>query len=120
MTQLEPDLGYAVLLLLVLLTPYWAAGGSRSGTSDVRLRIVELSVLAAAMVLAVIRPGGFPLVTVALLIPLAGLGLRYLLGGAASLLLFVTVTWWTPELVMGPLATASFLLLALVAATQGA
>ncbi len=64
-----------------------------------------------ALVLTAARHGAFPLLSLVLLLPLLGSGLRALVGGMAAVLLFATVTWWAPDPHLGLVASGLFILL---------
>lgn len=110
--QVLPNLVYAALLLIVLLTPYASMYSRPPDWPAIAV------IMAGAIALTVARHGGFMLVSVALLIPLVGRGLPVLLGGIAAVLLFAPVTWWTRALQLDPLSTGIFVVLALTAAVM--
>jgi hypothetical protein len=93
---------YAGLLIVALTTPYASAflalGGQRQQFVD---RLLCASLLGGAIVLTVARNGAFPMIGVFMLIPLIGLGIPALLGGATAAMLFATALWWIASLQMG-------------------
>jgi len=111
-----PNLVYAALLLVVLLTPY-ASMYFRSFRDGNRLIdwLVIATITMGAIVLTVARADIFVALSMVLLIPLAGLGLCVLLGGIAAVLLFAPVTWWTSTLQIDLAAMGAFVALALTA-----
>ncbi|MET0240821.1 MAG: hypothetical protein ABW184_13105 [Sphingobium sp.] len=107
---------YAALLVAVLLTPYVSAWLTpRQDHARLLERLACASLLAGAIILTVARDAQLPMLGAFLLIPLAGLGMRPLLGGVTAALLFATATWWTPALDLGPIPTIIFVVLALAA-----
>jgi hypothetical protein len=109
--QLLPALVYGAILLVALLIPY--ASWNRSwGASD---RWIIGTLAACAFLLTAARHGAFTFLGLVLLLPLLNLGLRALLGGTAALLIFAPVTWWAPNLQLGPAAAVLFVLLGLAA-----
>lgn len=105
--QLLPILVYAAIVLVALLIPFatWKRPGSASDRSIIGLLV------GCALLLTAARHGAFTILGLVLLLPLLSLGLRALLGGIAALLLFAPVTWWAPNLQLGPAAAALFVLL---------
>jgi len=93
---------YAGLLIVALTTPYASAflalGGQRQQIVD---RLLCASLLVGAIVLTFARNGAFPMIGVFVLIPLIGLGIPALLGGATAAMLFATALWWIASLQMG-------------------
>jgi hypothetical protein len=106
-----PNLVYAAILLVSLLIPYGTWGKPKAPTDRWMMVIISGS----AIVLTAARQGAFPLLSVVLLLPLLGLGLRALLGGMAAVLLFAPVIWWAPNWQPGPVAAGLFILFGLVA-----
>lgn len=115
-SQSLPMLVYLAIMMLALAMPYASALVRPVPTLH---RLAEwpaaVLVMATAVALTVFRHGSFSLLSVVLLVPLIGLGPRFLLGGIAAVLLFAPVTWWTPQLALGPVATMAFVGLALFA-----
>lgn len=106
---------YGLLLATVLLTPYASlCHGARLERhwSPVWTGICA-AMMAGALALTIARDGKVLLLCAFLLLPLIGLGTGALIGGMAAILLFVTVTWWTADLQLGPVAGSIFVLLAL-------
>ncbi|HEV8406638.1 MAG TPA: hypothetical protein VGQ34_01790, partial [Sphingomicrobium sp.] len=94
------------------LVPYatWKSSGA---TSD---RWIMSALLGCALLLTAARHGAFTILSLILLLPLLNLGVRALLGGIAAVLLFAPVTWWAPNLQLGPAATVSFVVIGAAAA----
>ena len=109
--QFLATLVYAAILLVALLIPY--ACWNRSGAASDRWIIGAL--VGGALVLTAARHGAFTILGLVLLLPLLNLGLRALVGGIAALLLFAPVTWWAPNLRLGPAAAVLFVLLGVAA-----
>jgi len=107
MAQLLPSLVYSAILLMALLIPYvtW----ERSGAWSERWIIGAL--VGCALLLTAARHGAFTILSLILLLPLLNLGVSALLGGIAAVLLFAPVTWWAPNLQLGPAAAVLFVLL---------
>jgi len=117
--QILPNLVYAVLLVVVLLTPYAALyiPWFRRSTQSPNWLIAG-AVVIGAVILTVARHGNASILSVIFLMPLVALGLRGLLGGLAAILLFAAVPWWwgTTPLLMGPVLTSVFVAFGLTAA----
>lgn len=107
MAQLLPALVYGAILLITILIPYVSWARSASSTDG----WIMGALLGCAVWLTAERHGAFAILSLVLLLPLLGLGLRALLGGIAALLLFAPVTWWSPNLHLSPAASALFILL---------
>ena len=105
--QSLPNLVYVAILLVALLTPYAIWDKSEAATD----RWIMGTVVGSALMLTAARHGAFTVLSLILLLPLLGLGLRALLGGIAAVLLFAPVTWWAPNLQLGPAAAGLFMLL---------
>jgi hypothetical protein len=111
-----PNLVYAALLIAVLLAPYTRFFGRDQGDNDRSSQLLVVVVCGLTAILIVVRGGFFPLAVV-LLLPLIGLGSQQVIGGAAAVFQFSTVTWWwTPETRMSPLAIAAFVTLGVIGA----
>lgn len=108
-----PAIVYLAILVIALLAPYAAA---RSAPHPERWMLAISALAAAHLLLNSARGVVFPILSLVLLFPLLGLGVRALAGGVAAVLLFATVTWWTPSVHMGPVASGLFVLLGLGAA----
>lgn len=105
--QLLPNLVYAAILLIALLVPY-ATWDKPQAASD---RWIMGALVGCALLLTAARHGAFIGISLILLLPLLGLGLQALLGGIAAVLVFAPVTWWAPNLQLGPAAAGLFILL---------
>lgn len=110
--QLLPALVYIAILLVALLIPYATWDKSQAPTD----RWIMGTIVGCALLLTEARHGAFTILSLILLLPLMNLGLRALLGGIAAVLLFAPVTWWAPNLQLGPVAAILFALLGAVAA----
>jgi hypothetical protein len=105
---------YAVLLLVVLLTPYASTAFAPHPDCQRRIELgVCIILLIGAVALTALRHWAFPLVALFVLIPLFGSGILPLLGGVAAALLFAVTIWWTGSLNFGFLPTAIAALLAI-------
>ncbi len=110
--------GYAVLLAITLLTPYLSTSGAVTQDRDERHGWpIPAIFLAGAIVLVTAGAKGPPLLSVFLVLPLLGLGMHALLGGIVAVLLFATITWWTPALQFAPISAGVFSVFALAAAS---
>lgn len=107
--QLLPILVYAVILLIALLAPF-AIWRRNAPPSD---RWIAGAIAGGAIVLTAARHGAITIVSLFLLLPLLGLGIRALLGGVAAVLLFAPVTWWAPDVHMSPAETGLFIVFGL-------
>ncbi|MGV3770101.1 MAG: hypothetical protein ACO1NM_08750, partial [Sphingobium phenoxybenzoativorans] len=107
---------YGALFLAVLLAPYASISlGFDQGRAPRTDWLAAILILGGAVILTVARGGLTSVLSLFILIPLIGSGVRPLLGGIAAALLFATVTWWEPAARIGPIPTAVAAMLALAA-----
>ncbi len=104
---------YAALLVLVVLAPYRTRSLYPARLVD---QMLCAALFAGAIILTIARQD-MPLLGMALLIPLVGLGAGSLLGGITALLLFAATAWWLPAFRFPPVQAACLFVLALSAAS---
>ncbi len=105
--ELLPGIIYAAIVLIALVVPY-ATWGKTAWAAD---RSIAAALTGCALLLTVARHGAVSIFSLVLLLPVLGLGLGALLGAVDALLLFEPVTWWSPNLQLGPAAACLFILL---------
>lgn len=114
--QLLPNLVYVALLVAALLTPYasFAKPARAGGRSP--LWLAAAAIMAVAIVLTATRHAHISPLSIALLLPLIGLGSSVLIGGIAAILLFAPALWWRDPLQIESFVSAGAFVVAALAA----